>query len=357
VTTGASLLHGIRVVEHSSGAAAAYAGRLLSSLGAETVLVEPPGGSPLRREPPFLGPERNISAVFAYLSSGKETVSADALPGLLADADVLIDDTPVAERAACGLDPEDVLASRANLVYVSVLPFGAVGPKASWIGSELNVFHASGEGFLLPNGLSAELFPDRPPLKIHGHFAEMQGGVAAAFAALASLACRDSVGGQFVDVSSQDATIAVGAFAVQRFGDGAVEHRTTRSFRYGGVIECADGYVELLTLEDRQWTALVELMGSPDWAADPAFGDASERSRRGAEINAQIRAWARRQRVGEVVEQAQTLGVPMASYHTPAAALASEHNRARGLFTAAEIAGVGTLEILSSPVQVSGVRA
>ena len=44
---------------------------------------------------------------------------------------------------------------------------------------------------------------------------------------------------------------------IQRLGDGSVEHRVERSFRFGGVIACADGYVELLTLEQRQWEGLV----------------------------------------------------------------------------------------------------
>jgi len=132
--------------------------------------------------------------------------------------------------------------------------------KADWQGEEINLIHASGEGFLLPNGLSVELFPDRPPLKVHGHFASYQGGVVAALGALSALMSRDHVGAESVDVSVQDAMLAVGAFALQRFGDGSLEHRSTRSFKYGGVLECADGYVELLTLEDRQWRGLVELI-------------------------------------------------------------------------------------------------
>lgn len=57
--------------------------------------------------------------------------------------------------------------------------------------------------------------------------------------------------------------------------------RLARSFRYGGVIECRDGFVELLTLEQRQWHGLVELMGYPEWAMDAALEDAVTRSQRG----------------------------------------------------------------------------
>jgi crotonobetainyl-CoA:carnitine CoA-transferase CaiB-like acyl-CoA transferase len=57
-------------------------------------------------------------------------------------------------------------------------------------------------------------------------------------------------------------------------------------------LPCADGYVELLTLEQRQWQGLVQLLGHPEWANDPALDDSLERSRQGPELNLRIREWA-----------------------------------------------------------------
>lgn len=347
-------LAGIRCVECATGVAAAYAGRLLASMGATVVMVEPGDGSPLRREPPFLGPESHESALFAYLSAGKEAVSCDLrtargqeeLSCLLESADILIEDTAVAEKKVLGLDPEQISNKWPNLVHLSVLPFGSLGPKSGWLGSELNLIHSAGEGFLLPNGLSASLFPDRPPLKIAGHFAQMQGGIAGALSALAALW---SGMGQYVDVSVQDANLAVGAFTVQRYGDGSLEHRLSRSFRYGGVIECLDGYVELLTLEQRQWHGLVELMGYPDWAKDAALEDATIRSQRGDFINAQIRAWAARCEVDDLVARAQQLGVPMARYNTPEQVLSGRQEAARNLFAAMSMAEGGQCRMQTAP--------
>jgi crotonobetainyl-CoA:carnitine CoA-transferase CaiB-like acyl-CoA transferase len=355
-------LTGVTVVEISRGAACAYAGRLLSTLGAETILVEPSGGHALRREPPFLPPNGESSALFAFLSAGKKSVVCDNetpagradLSALFATADVLICDLRPAERSALDLDEQSLQRRMPDLIDVSVLPFGAVGPKADWHGEEINLIHASGEGFLLPNGLAAEMFSDRPPLKVHGHFAELQGGVVAALGALSALVSRDQAGAQSVDVSIQDAALAVGAFALQRLGDGSLEHRATRSFKYGGVLECADGHVELLTLEERQWLGLIELMDRPAWALDPALSDSLERSRRGQEINKAIRAWARQLRTADLVARAQALGVPMAKYNSPADVLADEHERARGLFQAVDIPEAGRLPILVAPFHVDG---
>lgn len=355
-------LAGVTIVEISHSVAAAYAGRLLATLGAETIMVEPPDGSPLRREPPFLPPANAASALFAFLASGKRSVVCDigtpsgraGLSKLLATADIVIHDIAVARRAALELDEETLKKKHPELIDVSVLPFGAHGPKADWQGEEINLIHASGEGFLLPNGLSVELFPDRPPLKVHGHFASYQGGVVAALGVLSALMSRERVGAESVDVSVQDAMLAVGAFALQRFGDGSLEHRSTRSFKYGGVLECADGYVELLTLEDRQWRGLVELMGQPEWAVASALSDSLERSRRGEEINVAIRAWARTQLVEDVMTRAQALGVPMAKYNSPAEVLAGKHERARGLFQEADVVGAGRLPILAAPFHLDG---
>jgi crotonobetainyl-CoA:carnitine CoA-transferase CaiB-like acyl-CoA transferase len=351
-------LAGCRVIERSRTVAAAYAGRLLASMGATVVMVEPPEGSPLRAEPPMLDGTGH-SALFAFLASGKHSVVCDllspegrrALERELENADILIDDTPVREREARSLDQDSVARRFPALVHVSVLPFGSTGPKADWDAEEVNLLHAGGEGFLLPNGLSGELFPDRPPLKIYGHFSQYQGGSMAALSALTAWWAVPEVGGQYVDVSTQDAVLAVGAFALQRLGDGSLEHRSTRRFRYGGVFEAQGGFVELLTLEDRQWTALVELLGRPVWTQDEALRDPLERSRRGDEINHHIREWMSRHNVDDIVHRAQQLGVPAAKYRTPAEIIAGEHERSRGLFAPLMLDGGVQAEILVAPFQ------
>ena len=358
-------LAGCRVLESAGTPAAAYAGRMLAAMGAQVTMLEPAGGSPLRRMPPRLEGGTGESTLFAYLSVGKRSVACDldgeegqaVLARELAEADILIEDVPAACKAAQGLGhegPQGTLARFPSLVHVSVLPFGGEGPKAHWQGEELNLVHAAGEGFLLPNGLSHERFPDRPPLKIYGHFAGYQAGAMAALAALSAWWAVPQFGGQHVDVSVQDAMLAVGAFAIQRLGDGSLEHRATRRFRYGGVFETRDGFVELLTLEERQWQGLVEVLEHPAWAADPALADPLERSRRGDEINAHIREWMAGHDAEEVVRRAQQAGVPLARYRTPADVVSGAHERARGLFVPTVLPGGRQVPVLHAPFQFRG---
>ncbi|NBQ44004.1 MAG: CoA transferase, partial [Mycobacteriaceae bacterium] len=59
-------LSGVRVVEIGDRIAAAYAGKLLRDAGADVIVVEPDGGSSLRRSGQF----------FDYLAGGKRSVVA-----------------------------------------------------------------------------------------------------------------------------------------------------------------------------------------------------------------------------------------------------------------------------------------
>ena len=357
-------LSGLRVIESSRGAAAAYAGRLLAVCGAEVIMVEPPGGTPLRRVPPFVGEDSSVSALFAYLAAGKSSAVCDLmeadgrgrLDGLLRDADVLIDDTPVDERLRVALDPERIARDFPNLVFTSILPFGAFGPRAHWRATELCNLHAGGEGYLMPNGLANELFPGRPPVKIYGEFASYQGGTSAAIASIAALLARSSAGGQFVDVSIQDANVLEGTIAIQRWNDGVLETRPTRAFRYGGVLECRDGYVEVLTLEAHQWRALVQLAGDTGWAASGEYDDPLERGRRGAEINQHLRAWAKDRFVEEIVRRGRELGVPIAAYASPLEVLNDAHERERGAFVQIPI-GNDVAQTLLAAFQFSATPA
>ena len=186
--------------------------------------------------------------------------------------------------------------------------------------------------FCFPTASPTSSFPDRPPLKIYGHFSEYQGGSMAAFAALSAWWAAPEVGGQYVDVSVQDAVLAVGAFALQRLGDGSLEHRSTRHFRYGGVFEAQGGFVELLTLEDRQWNALVELLGRPAWAQEDALADPLERSRRGDEINHHIREWMRHTTSMTSCSGRSSSACRQRSTARRPKCFNGEHERARGLF-------------------------
>ena len=177
-----SLLDGLRVVD-LAGEPAAITGRVLADLGADVVLVEPPGGSPLRAQP-------NRFRAWAAGKTSVEVTGADdpALDALLTAADVVVD-TP-GFPGALEVDP-----SRApHAVWVSVTPFGASGPRAAWRASDLGVLAASGNMYATGN-------PDRPPVRCTEPSGYAHSGGEAAFAALTALWTSAP---QRVDLSMQE---------------------------------------------------------------------------------------------------------------------------------------------------------
>ena len=142
-------LDGVVVIENAKGVAASYAGRMLALMGATVIKVELPGtGDPLRQAAPALHADLQADALFAYLNVNKSSVTLDLtqsegqklLKELLARATIFIDDTYPDIRHHQTLTPESICALFPKLIYVSVLPFGALGEHSQYRGYEINAF-------------------------------------------------------------------------------------------------------------------------------------------------------------------------------------------------------------------------
>jgi benzylsuccinate CoA-transferase BbsE subunit len=180
------------------------AGKLLGDLGADVVKVEPPGGDPARRRPPFWGgvadPERSL--LWLAFNTSKRGITLDVaqargraiLLGLAAHADALI---------ATSRDPswEELRGRNPRLVHCVVSPFGESGPYAAWRGSDLTASATSGNLYSTGD-------PDRPPVRCALPISYQHGGIEAAVAVVFALLARERTGeGQHVDVALQEAMV------------------------------------------------------------------------------------------------------------------------------------------------------
>lgn len=326
-------LEGLRVWEFSSTPAAAFAGRLLVDLGAEVDLLEGLAGHPLRRLPPLVA---GASTLFDYLCHGKRVRSlARATTAELASVNAVIHDGALPDdwRRALGSLPQPTRGR----VVAAVTPYGETGPKRDWQGSELSLYQAGGEGYLMPSGLAHEWFPDRPPIGVGRYVGNYQAGLTVGLTLLAGLRVSRQAGvTEWIDISVQEAQLSLNYFTVARHVDGAPENRVSRAFKYGGVLPCRDGHVEILTLEDKQWEGLVRMMGEPAWAAEERFQDPIERAKNGDEINAHLRAWAAERSAAEVVALAAANGAPCGPYVAPEDLADLPQIQARGFFRAVD---------------------
>jgi crotonobetainyl-CoA:carnitine CoA-transferase CaiB-like acyl-CoA transferase len=179
-----------------------------------------------------------------------------------------------------------------------------------------------------------------------------QAGLTAAVGILAAVyARRTGAPGQAVDASGQEAQLAIGYIPIQRLeSEGVVEDRFARFFRVEGVMPAQDGYIELLTLEPRQWEGLIEFLGRPDWATPQKFRDPATY---GGKLNRHLRDWFSQHTKAWLYHQGQAHGVPVAPYDTPAEVFESPQQRARGFFIAIDHPEAGRYDYAGLPFRFS----
>ena len=146
------------------------AGRVLADLGADVVLVEPPGGHPLRRRASPMGGVVGGQAGDRGRPAPTIRDSTRCSPTRMRCID-----TPGFPEVL-GVDP----GRAPSAVWVSVTPFGLTGTAASWRASDLGVLAASGN--MYPTG-----DPDRPPVRCTEPSGYAHTGGEAAFAVLTAL--------------------------------------------------------------------------------------------------------------------------------------------------------------------------
>jgi crotonobetainyl-CoA:carnitine CoA-transferase CaiB-like acyl-CoA transferase len=203
-------LQGVRVLELSNERIA-FAGKLLADMGADVILIEPPGGDPARGYAPFLddqpGPDRSLWWWHYHTSKRGVVLDLDE-PGdrerfkaLVAQADVLIESEPGTRLADLGLDYADLRKLRENLIHISMTPFGRASANADAPAADLTLLAGGGPAWSCG-------YDDHslPPVRGGGNQGYHTGCHFTVMSALTALLYRASSGqGQFIDVSMHQA--------------------------------------------------------------------------------------------------------------------------------------------------------
>jgi CoA:oxalate CoA-transferase len=354
-------LDDLRVLECGSGVASAYAAKLLADLGASALKIEPPAGDPLRREGPFPGdiPHPEKSGLFLYLNLNKRGVTIDAatmagsslLGSLLEKTDVLMAAYSPAEARALGLEWDKLSARYPRLIVTFVSPFGQTGPWNDYAGDELIGFHSTGFGFEFPN-IPADPEAQRP-MKGGGHASQFMAGVAAALGTMQALLSRQITGaGQLVDVSVQEALLAV---MYERMNRSNAHRPFTRrradnpSAALLGVLPCADGYIATSPREEHQWASVLNLLGNPEWATDERFATRQSREKNWDAIAERVSEWTRQRSKDEVYRAFQQNRIPTFPVNTAADLEANPQLAYRHFFTQVDHPVAGPLSYPTVP--------
>jgi len=245
-------LDGTRVLD-LTGEPGFFAGKLLGDLGADVVKVEPPGGDPARRRPPYWGgdPDPERSLLWLAMNTSKRGITLDLerprgrdlLLDLATRADVLLESAPPGTMQARGLGWDALHARNPRLVLCSLTAFGQTGPWAGRRGSDLTVVAMSGNLFCTGD-------PDRAPVRCTLPVSHYHGGIEAAVGVVFALLARETTGaGQAVDVSLHEAMVMPNVGTAAMFAmSGNRGARTGAAMRLGQSIQreiwpCKDGWV------------------------------------------------------------------------------------------------------------------
>jgi crotonobetainyl-CoA:carnitine CoA-transferase CaiB-like acyl-CoA transferase len=277
--------------------------------------------------------------VFHAMNTNKRSVTIDLgsnvgrrlFVELVAGADVVIENFSPRVMDNFGLTADALLTVNPRLVVARMPAFGLDGPWRDRVGFAPTMEQIAGLAWV--TGL-----PDGPPIPPRGA-CDPLAGIHAAFAVVAALQFAERTGrGQLVELPMIETVLnatAVQPMEAEVFGV-TLSRRGNRG--HGDAIQniyrCAgdDEWIAVTVYDNRQWYALMELMGRPSWSEDELLGTVAGRRARADDIDARLQEWFERQDLRCVVESLAGVGIPAAPVVSPSLVTENPQLRDRGFF-------------------------
>jgi itaconate CoA-transferase len=331
-------LDGLTVLALEHAVAAPVCTRHLADQGARVIKIERPGVGDFAR-----GYDQRVggqSSYFVWANRSKESLTLDVkqpeaqpiLEGLLARADVLVQNLAPGAAARLGLSYEALAAKHPRLVVCDISGYGDDGPyrdKKAYdlmVQAEAGLLSATGQGESIARaGFSA---------------ADVSAGMYAYSSILSALLLRERTGlGSRVDVAMLETlTEWMGNPMYYAFNGQPPAPRTGAShpsIAPYGPVTLSDGHTLLLGVQnEREWLRFcAEVLGEPALAQDPRFASNTQRTAHRAVLDEKIAACF----AGVTVEQAEArldgAGIANARANTAADLWQHPQLRARGRWT------------------------
>ncbi|MGZ4330307.1 MAG: CaiB/BaiF CoA transferase family protein [Solirubrobacteraceae bacterium] len=330
----ADALEDIRVLDFSRVLAGPFATMMLGDFGATVTKVERPGGGDETRSwgPPY--DERGEATYFQSVNRNKQSVVLDLQDEgdverarmLARESDVIVENVRPGVMDHLGLGYEQLRAEQPRLIYCSITGFGSEA-GAQLPGYDLLVQALGGL-------MSITGEPDGPPQKVGVALVDVLAGLFATVGIMAALRHRDAGGeGQLVEVNllsallgalvNQGSAYTIAGVVPGRMGN---EHPSIAPY---APFPTAEGELVVAVGNERQFSALCDVLDAPELAQDPRFDTNS-----GRVDNRQALHEALRERLAarQAVEWARLL--------TDARVPAGVVNDVRGAFALAQTLGL-----------------
>ncbi|CAD6518097.1 CaiB/BaiF CoA transferase family protein [Paraburkholderia sabiae] len=344
-------LQGIRVVEIGTLIAAPFAARLLAEFGAEVIKIEAPEtGDPLRKwrklhEGTSLWwylQSRNKKSICVNLKSQE---GADVVKRLAADADIVIENLRPGALEKLGLGWDVLHAINPKLTMVRISGYGQTGPYRDRPG-----FGAIGEamgGIRYTTG-DVDGAPARVGVSLGDSLASLHGVIGALMSVLRVKTGQGD--GQIVDVSLVESVFNLMESLVPEYD--LLGHVRERS---GGALPGIapsntyrtedGGFVVIAGNSDPIFKRLMQVIGRPDLADDPALARNDGRVAQNAMLDAAITAWTSHHSIDDVLAALESAEVPSGRIYSVADIVADPHYQAREMLLKADLPGGASVKM------------
>lgn len=368
-------LDGIRVLDLSRVLAGPWCTQTLADLGAEVIKIERPGTGDDTRGwgPPFLkdraGQDTAEAAYYLGTNRNKRSVTCDiarpegqALVRELArHCDVFVENFKVGDMARYGLDYASLRAVNPRIVYCSVTGFGQTGPYRERAGYDYAV---QGMGGLMSiTGERDDL--GGGPQKVGVAVADLFTGMYSCVGILAALRHAEHTGeGQYLDMALLDTQVAMLANLGANYlvsgkvpGRAGNAHQNIVPYQVFEVAPAADGHKDHIILavgNDGQFAKFCQVAGCPELATDPRFAKNQDRVRNRAVLVPMLEQILRTRAKADWLAALEAAKVPCGAINNLAEVFANPQVHARGMVHQWEHPLAGPLNLVGSPIKLSG---
>jgi crotonobetainyl-CoA:carnitine CoA-transferase CaiB-like acyl-CoA transferase len=351
-------LDGLTVLDLTRVLSGPYCTMLLADMGARVIKIERPGAGDDTRAwgPPFVAGE---SSYFLSINRNKESVALDfkeprgraVLDGLVARADVLVENFHPGTLDALGLGYAQLAGRHPRLVYCSITGFGATGPLRHRPGYDA-VVQAEG-------GLMSLTGPgDGEPYRLGVAIADIAAGLFAAQGISLALLARERTGrGQFVDIGMLDSVASLLTYqAGIYFTTGRTPLRMGNrhpSIAPYDTVAAEDGALVLAVGNDSQWRTFCGVTGLASLAEDTRFATNAARVEHYDDLRPVIARVIRTRSRQEWIDRLVPAGVPCAAVRGLDEVLSDPQLAAREMIRSVQHPAAGPVKVLGNPIKLS----
>jgi len=346
------LLDGVKVVDLSRVLAGPFAAQILGEMGADVIKVEPPEGDSARGIGPFID---GRSLYFSALNTNKRGVVLDlttpagrrGLDGLLASADIVVENYRPDAAAKLGVTPDGLLEQHPHLVVVTISGFARGSSRQGEASYDLVAQAESGI-------MSVTGEPGGAPVRAGVAISDLAAGLWGAVGASAAYARRLRVGtGCHVEVPLFDAAMSLLTYvATAAAGTGhdpgpvGSGHDNIVPYR---AFATTNGWVVVAALGDKFWPLLCGALGLDEMAARQDLRSNAQRTELSAEVNEAVEDAIGRLSTTAALRRLAEGGIPNAPINSVLQGLGTPYVVERGLVT--EVAAPeGSYQVVQGPL-------